>query len=204
MKKIAIAFFTLSLLTIPNYGLAIDPLPAQSKCSLMETNSPGIRGLRLGMSLEQLLAAFPGSSKRREMKDAIERAKTAGSGEVVQLAFDPATDAGGDRFAGIDYVSAGIYKGRVADFYVIYVGPTWRSIDEWVTKLSEIFNLPNPQEWMAGSNENPNRILKCGGIEIEAAVQGGGASIRVRNTESMGAQEQTRGEEERRRRAFKP
>jgi hypothetical protein len=157
------------------------------------------------MSLEQLLALFPGSSKRKEMKDAIDRAKSANSGEVVYLSFLPATDASGDRFAGIDSVSAGIYKGRVMDFSVVYVGPTWRTIDEWVMKLSESFNLPGVQEWMVGPNENPNKVLKCGGIEIEAAIQGGGGSIQVRNTESLkGMQERDIGEEERRRRVFKP
>jgi hypothetical protein len=204
MNKFFITFFTLLLLMIPVYGRAIEPQPVQSKCSLTEANSPSVRGIRLGMNLEQLLALFPGSSRRKEMKDAIERAKAA-TGEVMYLVFDPATDASGDRFAGVDSVSAGIYKGRVTDFNVLYVGPTWRTIDEWVAKLSETFSLPRAQEWMAGPNENPNRTLQCGGIEIEAAIQGGGGSIRVRNTENLKEmQDRTTAEEERRRRAFKP
>lgn len=205
MNKITITFFTLALLTIPVYGRAIEPQPVQSRCSLTEANSPTVRGIRLGMSLEQLLGLFPGSSRRKEMKDAIERAKATSGGEVVYLVFDPATDASGDRFAGVDSVSAGISKGRVADFNVLYVGPTWRTIDEWVAKLSETFSLPRAQEWVAGPGESPNRMLKCGAIEIEAAIQGGGGSIRVRNTESLKeAQDRATTEEERRRRAFKP
>jgi hypothetical protein len=205
MKKMSITFFTLSLLAIPAYGRAIDPQPAQSRCSLTEANSPDVRGVRLGMSMDQLLALFPGSSKRKEMKEAVERAKAAAGSEVVYLTFDPALDAPGDRFAGVDSVSAGIYKGRVTDINVLYVGPTWRTIDEWVAKLSEAYNLPGMQEWVIGPNETPNRMLKCAGIEIEAAIQGGGGSIRVRNTETLkGAQERAIADEERRRRTFKP
>lgn len=205
MKKMSITFFTLSLLAIPAYGRAIDPQPAQSRCSLTEANSPDVRGVRLGMSLDQLLVLFPGSSKRKEMKEAIERAKAAAGSEAVYLTFDPAMDASGDRFDGVDSVSAGIYKGRVMDINVLYVGPTWRTIDEWVAKLSEAYHLPGVQEWVTGPNETPNRILKCGGIEIEAAIQGGGGSIRVRNPEPLkGTQERTVAEEERRRRTFKP
>ena len=138
------------------------------------------------------------------MKDALDRARSA-AGEVVYLSFDPATDAGGDRFAGVESVGAGIYQGRVADFTVVYVGATWRTIDEWVAKLSESFRLPGGQEWVPGPSENPNKVLRCGGIEIEAAIQGGSASIKIRNTGSLqDAQERARSEEERRRRALKP
>jgi hypothetical protein len=205
MNRISIAFLTLSLLTIPLYGRAIEPLLAQSRCNLSEANSPGVRGIRLGMSTEQLFALFPGSMKRKEMRDAVERAKAAPSSEVVYLSFNPATDAPGERFAGIDSVLAGIYQGRLADLTVLYVGATWRTIDEWVAKLSEAFNLPGAQEWVVGPNENPNKVLKCGSVEIEAAIQGGGGSIRVRNMEYLKEmQERARAEEERRRRAFKP
>jgi len=205
MNRIAIACIILSLLTPLFYGQPREPQPAQSRCDLTEAKTPNVRGIRLGMSLEQLLALFPGSSRRKEMKEALERAKAAASDEMVYLFFDPATDANGDRYAGVDSVSAGIYKGRVMDFTVLYVGPTWRTIDEWVAKLSESFNLPGVQGWVAGPDENPNRMLRCGEIEIDAAIQGGGGSVRVRNTEYLKeAPERAKAEEERRRRAFKP
>jgi hypothetical protein len=138
------------------------------------------------------------------MKEMLEKARAAGS-EVVYLSFNPATDASGNQFAGVESVGASIYKGRVADFTVFYIGATWRTIDEWVAKLSESFNLPGGPEWVAGPSENPNKVLKCGGIEIEAAIQGDSGSIKVRNTEPLkDAQERARTEEERRRRAFKP
>jgi hypothetical protein len=205
MKRTPIACVILSLLMISSSGQPGEPQVAQSRCDLTEARTPSVRGVRLGMSLEQLLALFPGSTRRKEMKEALLRANATASEELVYLFFDPATDAGGDRYAGVESVSAGIYKGSVMEFTVSYLGPTWRTIDEWVTRLSESFNLPGVQGWVAGPEESPNKILRCGELEISAAIQGGGGLIRVRNTEYLkGAMERAKAEEERRRRAFKP
>jgi len=157
------------------------------------------------MSIEQALALFPGSSKRWEMRDAIERARSHSGGETVYLAFDPSADARGESFSGVDSVSVGIYKGRVVDFSVLYLDPAWKNIDEWVAKLAGTLGLPRPADWAAGPDENPNRILKCNGVDIQASVQGSGGSIRVRNTEYMKEMEgRTYSGEEKRRREFKP
>lgn len=201
MNKWIIAFFMLVFVTISSGSQAL----SQSKCSLTKDNSPIVRGLRLGMSTEQLIALFPGSTKRKEMKDALERAKSATSNEPLYLSFDPATDAAKEQFAGVGSVSAALYTGRVIDFGVLYVGATLKTIDEWVAKLSETFKLPGAQDWVLGPSENPNKVLKCDGIEIEAAIQGGSASIRLRNTDVFKALEEfATAAEEKKRREIKP
>jgi hypothetical protein len=202
MKRLAIAFFTLAFMTITAYSQA----PNQSGCSLTEATSPKIRGLRLGMTTQELLALFPGSTKRKEVKDALEKAKATASGdEAVYLGFDPATDAGKGEFVDVASVSAGLHKGKVMDLAIQYVGAPFATIDEWVAKVSEAFQLPGAQSWKAGPNETPNRVLRCDGIEIEAAIQGGGGSVRLRNTELFrGIEERAKAAEEKRRRAFKP
>jgi hypothetical protein len=205
MRRIAISFFTLTLILIPAYSRARGQQPGQPNCMLTAANSPAVREVRLGMSLQQLLALFPASSKRKEMKDAIERAKAATGNEAVYLLFDPINDGGSERFAGIESVLVGVNKGQVVDFNVLYVGPTWRGVDEWVEKLKETFGLPGAQGWVESASENPNKILKCKGVEIEAGIQGGGGSMRVRNTEynkAMGDRKEA--EEEKKRKEFKP
>jgi hypothetical protein len=157
------------------------------------------------MNLQQVLAMFPVGSKRKEIRDAVERAKAATVNETVYLVFDPANEGSSERFAGIDSVLVGVYKGQVVDFTVSYVGPTWRTVDEWVERLRQTWGLPGAQAWGSGLNENPNKILKCKGVEIEAGIQGGGASIRVRNTEyNKGIEDSKEAGEERKRREFKP
>jgi len=205
MKKSVIATLIVAWITIPLYGKVTGLQPAQSKCPATEADSPSVRGVRLGMTLDQVLALFPAAIKRKEAKPVIEKAKAANSGETVYISFDPATDSGKQQFVGVDAVSVGTYKGRVVDFSVQYLGPTWKNIDDWIGKLSEAFNLPLAQEWLAGQNESPNKVLKCGGIEIEGAVQGGSGSIRIRNTEYLkGMDERANAQEERKRRGFKP
>lgn len=199
MKKLVTVFFTFAFVAI-----SANQQLAQRRCSLTEATSPNIRGLRLGMPTQQLLALFPNGSRRREVKDAIEKAKAASGTETVYVTFDPPTDAGRDQFAGVESVSAGLQKDRVVDLNIVYVGTTWRSIDEWVAKLDESFKLPGG-EWLTGPNENPNKVLMCDGIEIEAAIQGGGASVRIRNTTAVkGHTDHNNAGDEKKRRDFKP
>src|SRR5262245_56632588 len=101
MNRLVLAFFSLALVLIA----APDRTLAQ-RCTLTAANTPEIRGVRLGMSAEQLTALFPNSVKRREMKDAL--AMLASAAETVYLGFDPAQDASPGRFSGVDFVSAGL------------------------------------------------------------------------------------------------
>lgn len=205
MNKRVIALFTLVVVTISAHSQAL----SQSKCSLTEADSPSIRGLRLGMSTQEVLALFPGSAtrwaKEPGLRDARQKALAATSSGLVSLTFEPATDAAKDQFANVDSVSVSLYRGRVVDLTVVYLGTVWNSIDEWIAKVSETLRLPGPKEWVVGPSETPNKILKCSGIEIEATVQGGGSSIRIRNPESLkAAEERENTAEEKKRREFKP
>lgn len=189
------------LVTVFSFALVLVPVTSQnivqSRCNLSEASAPSVHGVRLGLGTDQLVALFPGSSNKREIKDAVAKAKAADASETVYLTFD--AGSGGDS------ISAGVNKGRVVDFTAVYVGPSWSTVDEWIGKLAETFKLSAAGEWVAGPDEAPNKILKCNGVEIEAAIQGGGASIRVRNTEyTRGVDERNAAGEEKKRREFKP
>jgi len=205
MNRIVVSLFAVALIMTPAYARVTGQQPAPSRCTLTPANAPAIRGLRLGMTFDQLLSLFPNSGKRREMKASLDRAKTSTSDDIFYLAFEPATDASGNQFDGVDSVSVGVHKGRVIDFNVVYVGTTWRSTDEWVTKLAESLGLPGRQVWVTGAHEHPSKTLKCTGIEIEAATQGGGGSIRVRDMDQVREIEESgNAREEKKRRAMKP
>ena len=205
MSKIVVVFFSLAVLTASVFSQTSNVKPAGARCSLTEAASPAARGIRLGLTAEQLLGLFPGAAKRREMKGPLDRLKAGAGNEAVYVVFDAATDGDAQHFAGVESVSAGVYKGRVVDFSVQYGGATWRSIDEWVTKLSESFSLPGPKDWKDGSDEAPNKMLNCDRVLIEAAIQGGGASLRIRNADYV-KEIQDRGAalEDKKRREVKP
>lgn len=201
MIRRVMALFTLMVLTVSAYSQT----PGNAGCSLTAADAPSVRGLRLGMSAGDLLALFPGSAKRREMMGAVEKAKAASGGELVYLSFYPATDSGKEQFAGVDSVSTGLINGQVADFTVVYGAATWSAIDDWVAKLSETFKLPAAQSWVAGPSEAPNKVLLCNGILIEAAIQGGSASMRILSMEVLKViQDRTTAAEEKKRREMKP
>jgi len=204
MKRILIGLCIVAVTLIPAYARGTGEPPAQG-CNLTEANAPAIRSLRLGMSVDQLVGLFPGSTKRKELREALEKVKASTSNEPMVLAFDPVADAAGQAFVGVDAVSASVYKGRVIAFTVAYIGTSWRTIDEWVGKLAQSYGLPAAARWEAGPNENPSRVLGCSGIEIEAAIQGGGSSISIRNKEAFkGMSERLNAADESKRREFKP
>ena len=195
----------LTLLTLISLTVSADAQTPESNCRLTAADAPTVRGLRLGTSTDDLLALFPAGAKRNEVKGAVAKAKSTGGGEVVFLSFYPATDSGKEQFAGVESVSAGLLNGRVADFTVLYGGVTWSAVDDWVAKLAETFKLPAAQTWMAGPNETPNKILRCDGIAIEAAIQGGSASIRVSSAEALKIMsDRANASDERKRREMKP
>lgn len=205
MNKPAISITALAILMLSVSSQVSNPASAQTRCTLTEGTAPTVRGLQLGMSAQQFLALFPGISKKKEMKDVIERAKSASSDETTTLGIDPIADGDARQFAGLEGVGAAFYKGRVVDLSLQYGGATWRTVDEWIAKLSESFKLPSAPDWVAGPDEAPNKVVRCDGIMIEAAIQGGSASIRLQNTNYLReSEERARAMEERKRQQVKP
>jgi hypothetical protein len=199
MKRTVLVLFALASMMITDIQVTGRAF-AQSRCSLTEATAPAVRGLKLGMSVEQVTALFPGSTKRKETKEALAKAKAAS--EVVHVTFEP-SDGGKDQNADVASFSAGFIKGRVVDLSVQYLGPEWKNVDEWIAKLTETLGLPGVNNWQPGPSEAPNKVLKCSGIEIEAAVEGGGGSITIRSTENPN-DSQDRAREEKKKRDFKP
>jgi hypothetical protein len=199
MKRTALVLFALASMMITDIQ-GTGPAFAQSRCSLTEATAPGVRGLKLGMSVEQVAALFPGSARRKETKEALAKAKSAS--EVMHVTFEP-SDSGKDQNADVASFSAGFLKGRVIALSVQYLGPEWKNVDEWIAKLSETLGLPGVNNWQPGPSETPNKVLRCSGIEIEATVEGGGGSITIRSTENPN-DSQDRAREEKKKRDFKP
>src|SRR5438876_12209105 len=100
MKRIVIGFVSLALITIPAY-LTVTSQPAQTRCSLTEANSPSVRGLRLGMTAEQVVALFPGSAKNKDMKPILDKAKSNTGSVYVYLSFDSSTSSNKEKFADV-------------------------------------------------------------------------------------------------------
>ncbi len=203
MKSVRIILIVVLTTSSNATGQTSSQQSSAAGCNLTESTAPAIRGIRLGMTTERLLALFPDSSEKADIKRALEEAKDPKRHDTGNLSFQISQYAAQDRFAGVDYVSAAIYKNRVTKFTIAYIGPdsdgpAWRSIDEWIAKLSEAFGLPGAAYWEGG-------ILKCNGIEIIAELRNGAGVISLSNPSYFKeVRDRIKAREEKKRREFKP
>lgn len=163
------------------------------------------------MKTEQILAIFPGSNNRPEIKNELDNAADPPNFGVARMYFNmseyPAQAK--ERFAGIDSISITVFDGNVAEMRIEYLGPNsrpegpgWPNLDEFISKLSEAFGLPKAEDWLW---KPPSKSLKCLGFEIVVSNPNYKGSISMRNADYVEAvRKRYTEEEERRRRKFKP
>jgi hypothetical protein len=212
MSRTIFTIFSILLVSASLSAQTLDQRSNQSKCTLTLSQSPAIRGFKLGMTAEQLDTLLSGAFIGQSLKQAIETAQGYPKYGVVGWDFSPRSypPAIQDRLAGIDSISLTLFDGRVAEMHVAYAGPSsfprgpkWLSIDDFIAKLSQGFALPGARDWLETSPFS--KILKCSGLEIEASTLNRQGSISVRgNTYRETVKERAAADEERRRSEFKP
>jgi hypothetical protein len=147
-------------------------VPATQKCSLTLAQSPAIRGLKLGMNVDEVLQQFPGTVDEPHVRNALSMAdKEFG---VARFGVTTRPAASDSRFAGIYGLSFEFLDRRLSSIWVQYAGPEWRNVDEFISRLSAPLNLPGPISWEP-ANVVDQKTLKCAGFEIRAHV--GGATV---------------------------
>jgi len=151
---------------------------AQDKptCQLTLAGAPDIKGLRLGMTPEQVLALFPGSSEDAEIRASLAAppSKFGTSSFVVR----PEKYASKDKFAGVNQITFTLLDGRVSTFTVGYNGPEYPHVDKFVAKFIEGTNLPAADQWEAYVGmDNQLKTLKCTEFEIRVFAGGAGGNL---------------------------
>jgi hypothetical protein len=147
---------------------------AQEKpiCTLTIAGGPDIKGLRLGMTTQQVLALFPGSEQDADLTASLAPppSKFGVSGFVIR----PEKYGSKETFAGISQITFTLLDGRVSSLSAGYNGPEWPHVDKFVAKVAEGTNLPALEAWEAYAGmENQLKILKC--VDFEMRVFAGGA-----------------------------
>jgi hypothetical protein len=144
---------------------------AKTICTLNASQAPEIRGLRLGMSVKEVLAVFPGSAEDLEISS--ELSKPPSQFGEIRLIIKPEKYGSKENFVGIRNIAIGFLDGRVSDVNVGYNGPAWKHVDEFVTKFSEGKTLPPIDDWegQVGMDTQLKR-LKCSGFEINVFAAG--------------------------------
>ena len=151
---------------------------AQDKppCELTLAGVPDIKGLRLGMTPEQVLALFPGSNEDAEIRSNL--AKPPSPFGVSSFVVRPDKFGSKDKFSGISQITFSLLDGRVSNFSVGYNGPEYSHVDKFVAKFVEGTNLPAVDQWEAYVGmDNQLKILKCTDFEIRVFAGGPGGNL---------------------------
>jgi hypothetical protein len=171
MKHLALAFGMAVLLFAQAFAQSPSDQPTVTPCTLGAAQSPLIRGVKLGMSNQELFALFPGSAERGEIKSALANVNGYPRFGLTDFYISPADYSTKDRFAGIQQIYFVVFDGRVIRFQVYYAGPPagaqWSRLDDFVAKVADAFQLPPVTQWPR-SRERTGKSLKCSGFQMEA------------------------------------
>jgi len=162
------------------------PPPPKPTCKLTLAEAPVIRGLRLGMTSDELFAIFP-ANEREEF----DRAQQLKSAELppnygyTSFQFNLSRYATKDRFTGIGSLTLGLF-----DRKVVYIGAGYSNAPQFdrMGQLMEIitrqFGLPEFKDWPGYHEYWSAPSLSCDGFtfQVEASnVNSGYFSIELRD-----------------------
>lgn len=147
--------------------------PNAPQCSLPLENAPTIRGLRLGMNLEEFSALFPGWAANDYLRNQIKKAEKPPGYGAFQLFLHFSSGqakANVTIFDGIDNFTVTFFDGKVGEFTVQYSFAAEPSIswttDSWIAMIGGTFGLPDIKSW---SGKDETQIL-CDGFEVKTRI----------------------------------
>jgi hypothetical protein len=158
------------------------PPPQKPTCKLTLAQAPVIRGLRLGMTNDELFAIFP-ANEREEFDRAqqLKKAELHPNYGYASFQFNPSNYATKDRFTGVGSLTLGLF-----DRKVVYISSTYSNTPQFdrTGQLMEIiprqFGLPEFKAWpgYAESWEHWNSpSLSCDGFTFQVSAVVGSLSI---------------------------
>ena len=206
--KYILLVLSFALLTV-SASAQTTPANAPVTCQLTENRSPAIRGLRLGMALNDLLRLFPGAEEDEYVKRVLgDRAKYPNLG-ITEFYLVPQSYPTRNQFGGISVIRFITVDDRVAEYSVDYGlppdGPAWPRIEEWVTRFAETYDLPPLANWTMNQNAL-ERLLVCNGFRISASNlnQRGNVKVATLDLPYQARDQRRRAFDEKLRREFKP
>jgi hypothetical protein len=202
MKKVLLIAFLLSLVSTVGAQTSNTGASGASECKLKLAQAPVIRGIRLGMTVNEALAVFPGAEKDEALRQTLSRVHFGSSGFWI----DPSKYGSKDKFVGVRSVSFGLLDGDLNSFSVEYNGPEFRSSEQFVSRIVGPLNLPGIEFWKGGGGTGR---LNCEGfaVRVQLTPEVGSNTIYVWNLEKDAnkiVREREEAVKEEARKAFKP
>jgi len=173
LRKTYIMYRTISilLLTFVSAVSGVSQTPQTSKCKLT-LSQVSIRGVKLGMTTDEVFALFPGAAEEPQNQSSLQRTAGFPSFGLAHLIVTPNRDAiNKNNFKGIESYSITLFDGKVVQFDVFYQGsnstprgPQWPNTDTLISKFSESYHLPGPGDWV--DRDGGTKILTCAGLDF--------------------------------------
>jgi hypothetical protein len=195
------------LIAISTYGQSDSP---PQPCTLKLSQAPAVRGVKLGMTVDELLPLFPGSSDSLGIKNVLSAAEGFPRFGDTTFSISPSSWGNKEWFAGISSYFFHTFDRRIIALTVQYdgfpSGARWKSADDLIQKFSDSLHLPGPKEWAPDPNNpyNPIKKLKCDGFEVTVSAGDQGSIYFYTGGWEGTKRERLAAFEEQKRREFKP
>ena len=148
---------------------------SKGTCTLNTTQAPDIKGVRLGLTIQEVLNLVQGSQDDPEVRAAAENVSAVGASSFV---LRPEKYGAEKNFVGINQFTFRFLDKRLSSFTAGYGGPQWKHVDEFIKKFSEGTTLPPLEAWEAYVGlDTQHKTLRCDGFEISMFVGGEGGSL---------------------------
>lgn len=160
----------------PTNAIGKSAEPNQAGCSLTMEAAPDVRGLKLGMTPDEVLALFPGSKDDPEVHSDVTRPPSKLG--VSSFVIKPAKYQSKEKFAGLNQITINLLDGRVSGFTAGHNGPEFPHVDNFIAKFIEGTNLPPAEAWAPYEGlDNSLKILRCKDFEVRLFVGGPGGNL---------------------------
>jgi hypothetical protein len=146
-------------------------------CSIKLDQAPSLRGIKLGMSLNQVLDLIPGSREDKNVTDFLEAARRghpAASYAKRSLDFQASSYPSLPMFNNLRQITVQTFDDRVTDISVQYTYPPWERVHDFVAKVAESPNLPGAKEW---EQDSFTGNLKCQDFEVRVFAAGSNSFV---------------------------
>src|SRR2546421_25329 len=209
MKQlVATAGFVLST-ALSVYSQTPAPQTSLHPCTLTLAQAPSVRGVRLGMTVDEFLALFPGSNDDGQVKRALSQADGYPQFGKAFFGVTPANYATKDLFGGISFYTVQSFDRRIVQLNVIYEGfpngPKWKNVDDLIQKFAESFHLPGAKDWLLEPSTSDRKGLACNGFQVWASTANDRSNLTFFHNDWIPTQKERLARyEEQKRSEFKP
>ena len=158
----------------PANPLPSSAAPEQAACKLTLSEAPVINRVKLGMTVDEVLARFPGSKDDADVSAQLARRGQFGNGSLL---ITPSKYGSSADFKDVNRLSFSLLDGRVSSLTINYNGPEWPHVDKFVEKFLEGRNLPDSAQWEPYAGlETQMKTLTCTGFSVQAFIGGQGGN----------------------------